>query len=104
MEVPPFEPCLGCSRGDVSTFVLVEGSPDFFVAAISKLAGVGLEEAGTIARTYDQPDQTPSYYAVRLCRDCAAKAGAEALVVDQGRFGEGLEMPAYRERDMWHDE
>ena len=101
MEVAPFESCLGCNRGDVSTFVLVEGSPDFFVAAISKLADVGVDEAERIARTmYDEPDQSPSYYAIRLCRDCAAKAGAKALVIDQGELGGGDEPPAYRERDL----
>jgi hypothetical protein len=83
-QVASHESCVSCFKGDTTTAVFLHGEAEWIIAGIHKL-GVPLDQAGAIVRDWAEeemgclPGKVPVGrfdFAVRLCRDCAARTGA----------------------------
>ena len=83
--VAPYEACLACVRGDTTTAALLEGEPEWCVAALSHLAGIPLDQAQATVLAYAEnecgcaPGKVPAAritFGFRLCRECASSTGA----------------------------
>jgi hypothetical protein len=94
-RVAPFESCVVCLRGDTDTGLVVRGEAEFVVAFLHAQLGVPVEQAtGTIEAYAErelgcEPGKIPdgsSDYAMRLCRDCARKAGVKVGTVSSGQL------------------
>jgi hypothetical protein len=106
-KAAPFEPCIGCFRGDTDTGLVLQGSAEFIIAGLSTTADMSVEEASATAElafrenyTTD-PGMVPGgelSIAVRLCRDCAAKTGAQVAPLSSEA------LPGYRESMMFPEE
>jgi hypothetical protein len=109
-RVAPFDACVSCFKGDTTTVAVVEGSAEFHIVSLQKLAGLTLKEAYA---TFDvmsgqqygtDPGKVPvgdPTGAIRLCSDCAAKTGAQ--IVEKALVDAGDQVVAYREADMFPD-
>lgn len=82
-NVAPYQSCVKCYRGDVTTAVATQGEAEFHVAFLVKALAIPEDEAiGTINVFAEQelgcdPGKVPGgtfTLIYRLCRDCAAKA------------------------------
>lgn len=96
--VAPFESCVSCFRGDVTTAAVVEGDADYYIATLSKLASIPLDEAEATVQNMFEEQGSPSgrfTCAMRLCRDCAEQTGA--TVVELKALDEGRPVAAYRQ-------
>jgi hypothetical protein len=71
--VLPYDPCIGCFKGDTTTFFGIQGSREFLAAALISFAGVPNEEAVQIAAMFPNCVDRPQ--AIRLCQTCADKTG-----------------------------
>ena len=100
LGVAPFQSCIACFTGDTTTAVSIEGDAEFHVAALIVFAGLGPREAQATFLAFTEYDmglpsgQAPTgrfKLAFRLCRDCAAKTGAE--VIEVGETGTGYVQP-----------
>jgi hypothetical protein len=100
-EVAPFDSCLCCLRGDTTTGLLLEGSPEWVVVSFHKLTDMSLDEAKeTFYAMAEEAGYDPGMvrlgsnrWGVRLCLQCAQKAGARV-----GELG-GDSIPLYAERE-----
>jgi hypothetical protein len=97
--VAPFNSCIGCYRGDVSTGFAAEGKAEFIVVVLHKAAGIPLEEARSTFKVYAEqelgcpPGTMPTgrvSLAFRLCRDCAEQHGCQVGLLSS-------EIPSYRQ-------
>jgi phage tail sheath gpL-like len=88
--VAPYESCIACLKGDVSTAVAFRGEAEFIIAGIHKAAGIPVELAtATFAAFAEQelgcdPGTVPTgqvTHAVRLCTDCAQRTGTTVAPV-----------------------
>lgn len=97
---PPEESCLACYRGATETCVAFEGDGEWIVANLMRAGGMTLEAAKNTYEAYlieNDPDHTlgkvpagSQTIAVRLCPDCAAKAGLSVGAI-------GGDVPCYQE-------
>lgn len=85
MTVAPFEPCVRCGRGDVTTGFALEGKPEWIVDIISEL-GISKQRARELVAEDDpygkmhamvsidtRSGDTALAIPLRLCRECAGK-------------------------------
>ena len=81
-DVPPYQSCIACFKGDTGTAVYVKGVAEFHIAALHKAAGISLDEASATFRNYAEqelgcrPGMVPAGrfdVGYRLCRVCAKK-------------------------------
>lgn len=85
-KVAPYDSCIACYRGDVTTAVAFQGEAEFVVAGIRRATGIPLEQAEATFMAFAEnelgcdPGMVPTgriTQAVRLCVACAMKAGTE---------------------------
>ena len=88
--VAPFQSCISCFRGDTKTVVQAEGEAEWHIAALMHWAGLPSEQATATFLFYCEhelgcePGRVPDgrfTHAFRLCRDCAARTGVDAVEV-----------------------
>ena len=102
MKVAPYNSCIACFRGDTTTVLALKGGAEWIIAAMHKAAGLSLEEASATFHVIAEqeigcdPGMVPVGrldFAVRLCRDCAAKTGA--TVAELADFKTGAAVAGY---------
>lgn len=82
--VAPFESCIACLKGDTATGLLLEGEPEWIIATLQHVVDLPLVEAKAAMQT-DVVTETPGgriRMGLRLCHECAAKAGVEVTQAD----------------------
>ena len=99
-KVAPFESCVACFKGDVTTGLALRGEPEFAIAAIHVFAGIPIDQATATFLQYAEsepgaePGEVPDQdveIGIRLCRECAEKTGA--------KVGELPDLPGIEQRD-----
>jgi hypothetical protein len=82
-RVAPFQSCVVCLRGDVTTMIVLRGQAEWAIAGLMRL-GIPRDQAmGTVEKFAEtelgcRPGKVPDGtfdYAARVCRECAEKAG-----------------------------
>jgi hypothetical protein len=82
--VAPYNSCMGCLKGDVSTGFALEGEAEWIMVTMHKLAGITQDQAIATFHVMAEemgcdPGMVPSgrvTVLVRVCRTCARKTGA----------------------------
>ncbi|MGO8906619.1 MAG: hypothetical protein ACLQMH_13490 [Solirubrobacteraceae bacterium] len=89
----PLESCAGCRKGDTHTALILEGEAEWIAANLHNVTGVSVEEAEGMfemaeAEAYAgwlstvKPNREGMLVCpVRLCHECAAKAGMSVEVL-----------------------
>lgn len=99
-RVAPFESCIACYKGDVTTGVAVQGEVEFLAAALHKLAGLPLDEAAATAGMFAEdemgcdPGMVPVgevTVVIRLCRECAEQTGTQVGEISEDERGPSSE-------------
>lgn len=90
--VAPWQSCIRCYRGDTTTGFIVEGEPEWIIAAMHELAGLPTEDAARVV-TADTGIagmvlDGRMTRVVTLCSDCAAMTGARLVEIAEVRNGE----------------
>ncbi len=96
MKVAPHDSCIACFRGDTDTGLVLQGEAEFLAAGLLVMGLSEQEAMGTVEVFAEEmgckPGKVPAGvrdWVLRVCRDCASKAG---LTV--GKLGAG-ELPGY---------
>jgi len=91
--VAPFESCAGCLKGNVDTALILEDEAEWIIAGLHNVTGVTVEEAegmfelataeaaAGLLSTVKPNREGMLVCPVRLCRECAAKAGMAVEVL-----------------------
>jgi hypothetical protein len=102
----PWQSCVGCFKGDVTTAVVLEGEAEWIIAGMAHACGISAEEATATFESYAiaelgcDPGQVPDgrlTHSVRLCRECAAKTGTR--VFDEGAIRSGEPVGIYKQQE-----
>jgi len=100
-RIAPFDSCIACFKGDTRTVVLLEGEAEWCIVALSRWAGIGLEEAQATFLVYAEhdldcePGMVPDgriEHGFRLCRECAEQTSVE--VSEPGKVGHVYAQPS----------
>lgn len=98
--VAPFESCVACFKGDTRTSFVLEGSAEWCIVGLMKLASLDEQTARALVHDYAEnvhgcdPGMLPVgriEFEVRLCRECASRSGATVLDMDLGRIARYVE-------------
>lgn len=92
MKVAPHDACVPCYRGDTTTALVFRGEAEWAIAGLCVL-GVPVEEASATVEVFAEQElgapkgTVPAGtldLGVRVCRDCARKAGFPVGKVGRG--------------------
>jgi hypothetical protein len=103
--VAPYQSCVSCFKGDVTTIFAVDGSAEWLIAALGRAAEIPQDQATQMVLdlahdSYGSPEgsvpEARMQMFVTLCRDCARRTGT--TVVDRLDLETGA-VPGYSQPD-----